>query len=123
MFGDSASGNLKDFHVREEEHLFSQRVSFVCPFLMEPFLKDGNLQLLLIDGVAKKDDLFVFLIGIHLRQTFQVSFSDSPGESGCEDGGFNNQCNRGINNLDILCHNLYLKVNKTMGNYNLTAEL
>lgn len=77
MFGDSVPWNLKDFHVRENEHLFPERISFVGVFLMKPFLKNGNLHLLLINSVAEEDDLLVFLVDLHFRQPFQASFAGS----------------------------------------------
>lgn len=52
---------LKDFHVREDEELFLECIPFVGVFLLQSFLKDGYLHLLLIDLIANKDDLFVFL--------------------------------------------------------------
>lgn len=48
------------------------------------------------------------------QELFQATFSSSSRELSCKDGGLNNQCNRGIDNLDICCHNLYLELNKRM---------
>jgi hypothetical protein len=69
-----------------------------------------------IDLVAKEDDLFVFVIGIHFRKPFQATFAGSSGESGCQDGCLDNQRDCGVGNLDIVCHNRYLelKLNKEM---------
>ena len=82
MFGYSASRYLKSFHVAKDEQLFPKRISFVGVFLLKSFLKDGYLYLLLIDLIAKKDDLLVFVVNIHGCKTFQASFAGSAGESG-----------------------------------------
>ena len=73
--------------------------------------------------VMKKDDLFVFVVSIHFRKSFQASFADSSGESGCEKGGFNDQSNCGIDNIEIVSHNLCLKLNKMIGNTKPTVKL
>jgi len=85
-------------------------VAVVCLFLLDPFLKNGNLHLLLIDLVAEEDDFLLFVVGVHFRQAFQASFAGSSGESGGKNRSFNDQCNRGVDNLDIVCHNLVLNL-------------
>jgi hypothetical protein len=74
----------------------------------------GGLHLLLNNGITKKDDFLIFVIHIHFRKPFQTSFAGSSGESGSQKGGFNDQCNCGVDNLDIVCHNQCLKLNETM---------
>jgi len=45
---------LECFHLPEDEKLFSKGVSKVFLFLLDPFLKDGYLYLLLIDLSRRK---------------------------------------------------------------------
>ncbi len=96
---------MKGFHVAKDEELFPECITFVGVFLLKSFLKNGYLHLLLIDLVTEKDDFLVFIIDLHLRKPFEASSSGSAGESGREDGSFNDQANRGVDNLDIVCHN------------------
>ncbi len=105
---------LKSFHVTDNEKSFSNSVSWVLLFLPGSFLKDGYLHLLLIDLVVKKDDLLVFVVNIHGCKTFQASFAGSARESGSKDGCFDNQCNRRINDVGIICHDLCLELNRMM---------
>jgi hypothetical protein len=71
-------------------------------FLLKSFLKDGDLHLLLINLVSKKDDLFVFVVNIHFRKTLQTSFADSPRKSCCKNSGLNNQFDSRIDNIYII---------------------
>jgi len=62
-------------------------------------------------------------VGIHFRNLFQALFAGSSGESGGEKGGFNDQGNCGVDNLDICCHNLCLELNGMIENTKPTAKL
>ena len=75
---DSVFGHLESFHITENEKLFAKRISLVGVFLLESFLKNGDLHLLLIDLVAKKDNLFVFLIASILESRFRLRLRTLP---------------------------------------------
>ena len=85
-----------------------QNLKYICK--SNGFISD--LHLLLVDLVTKKKNLLVFIICIHLLKPFQASFSGSGRESGRQKGGFNDECDCGIDNVEIVCHNQYLKLNK-----------
>ena len=105
---------LKSFHVTDNEKSFSNGVSRVLLSLPGSFLKDGYLHLLLIDLVAKEDNLFVFAVNIHSGKPFQASFASSSRESGSKNSCFDDECNSRVNDFDIICHNLSLELNRMM---------
>ena len=61
------------------------------------------LHLLLIGLIAKKDDLFVFVVNIHFGKSLQDSFANSSRESGSKNSSLDNKCNSRVNDFDIIC--------------------
>lgn len=115
MFGDPASGDLKDFHVTEDIELFADRISLMGIVLLKPFLKNDNLHLLLMDRIAQEDDLLVFFVDVHFRELFQVTMAGSSGESCSQEGGLDDESNRGVDNLDGVSHRItYRKANRSL---------
>jgi hypothetical protein len=106
MLSYPASGYLKGFHMTDNEQPFSKSVSWILLFFPGTFLKDGYLHLLLIDLIAKKDDLFVFVVNIHFGKSLQASFASSSRESGSQNRSLNNKFDSRINSIYIFDHGL-----------------
>ena len=66
------------FPYTKDEQLFSERIPFVGVFLLESFLKNDYLQLLLIDLVTKKEDSLSFSSASILDSRFKLRLRTLP---------------------------------------------
>ena len=58
---------------------FSRSVYLLLECFFQPFFQDINLHVKLLNFIPQKNDLLIFLVDVHLSQSFQTPSASSSG--------------------------------------------
>jgi hypothetical protein len=90
--------------VPEDQEPFPHLIAWFLALLGELLLQDRELHFELVDAVFEEEDLSGFRVDVPAGQTVEVSLTHPPRESRREEGGFDEERDRGVEDLEILCH-------------------
>ena len=88
----------------KDQEPFADTIPRLRSLLVNVFLKNRDLHFQLVDSVIEKEDLLGFGVNIHGGKAFEASFTGSSGESGRQQGGFDDQGNTVADDLEVLIH-------------------